>query len=615
MIDLKALVQPKIESIDKLAQTLLRAFNLVNFQNVTDILNFRNHQAGDLLYTKQTKWVVITEQTPLPLNDGLYLKALGDVFVEDFNDGDLSQSEYVQLANKYCMAASSRNRLVFDANVVYEFSSNTSFDIYVESGGWYCSGTCKLHWKSAPKAGYAVKILGRFKYGYHYASLVNNSNYQPLEGFNIGSYNNMLAGIGLCIGHSESLRSMNGAVVTSKFTIARVSVLDFDDVVSFYPGVWACELRQVNTMGGSWQTPFYFNGIDFGESIKLTNCFIADNHRRVADNELGKVNFNTGEFIIYGSSFNNMRVVINGDAVVKMNCPHFENPQSTAKNKRFLEVIGSHAYCVLDKPQIVIRDTPIYSTLFYCKAGSSQNKHPYAGGLVFISPSYNAAPNYRPDLAAYQDDGIEYESDGYLELVGGGGRVYLEGGAHINSLFYTNSPIPIARNLVGRYLLNGDFKHSNSSSFPIGWRMLGDFGEIRALSINGKEMLKIQCAAGQASSIGISQKMDCYSSSLCMLAVRYHCEKLTKNTDNSFVSIETVFYSMTESEIASATRKTSKLRDTTVSDMTSGKLVRITSPIPDRAYQVEIKVLFYSDIGSNEKGGGILIDSIIANVI
>ena len=343
MIDLKALVQPKIESIDKLAQTLLRAFNLVNFQNVTDILNFRRHQAGDFLYTKQTKWMVTTEQTPLPLNDGLYLQALGDVFVEDFNDGDLSQSEYVQLANKYCMAASSRNRLVFDANVIYEFSSNTSFDIYVESGGWYCSGTCTLKWKGDPRAGYAIKILGRFKYGHHYASLVNNSNYHPLEGFNIGSYNNILAGIGLCIGHSESLRSMNGAVVTSKFTIARVSVFDFDDVVSFYPGVWACELRQVNTMGGSWQTPFYFNGIDFGESIKLTNCFIADNHRRVADNELGKVNFNTGEFIIYGSSFNNMRVVINGDAVVKMNCPHFENPQSTAKNKRFLEVIGSHA--------------------------------------------------------------------------------------------------------------------------------------------------------------------------------------------------------------------------------------------------------------------------------
>ena len=137
----------------------------------------------------------------------------------------------------------------FDANVVYEFSSNTSFDIYVESGGWYCSGTCKLHWKSAPKAGYAIKILGRFKYGHHYASLVNNSNYHPLEGFNIGSYNNILAGIGLCIGHSKSLRSMNGAVVTSKFTIVRVSVFDFDDVVSFYPGVWACELRQVNTMG------------------------------------------------------------------------------------------------------------------------------------------------------------------------------------------------------------------------------------------------------------------------------------------------------------------------------------------------------------------------------
>jgi hypothetical protein len=525
MIDLKALVQPKIESIDKLAQTLLRAFNLVNFQNVTDILNFRKHQAGDFLYTKQTKWVVTTEQTPLTLNDGLYLKALGDVFVEDFNGGDLSQSEYVQLANKYCMAASSRNRLVFDANVIYEFSSNTSFDIYVESGGWYCSGTCKLHWKSAPKAGYAIKILGRFKYGHHYASLVNNSNYHPLEGFNIGSYNSMLAGIGLCIGHSESLRSMNGAVVTSKFTIARVSVFDFDDVVSFYPGVWACELRQVNTMGGSWQTPFYFNGIDFGESIKLTNCFIADNHRRVADNELGKVNFNTGEFIIYGSSFNNMRVVINGDAVVKMNCPHFENPQSTSKNKRFLEVIGSHAYCVLDKPQIVIRDTPIYSNLFYCKAGSSKNKHPYAGGLVFISPSYNAAPNYRPDLAAYQDDGIEYESDGYLELVGGGGRVYLEGGAHINSLYYTNSPIPIARNLVGRSTTNINFDNVLGKSAG-SWVYVSSEQSIGShfVEMNRYEGISIVNKANIDQEL--QQKRVCFQSTMLLGSIRYKIEDI-----------------------------------------------------------------------------------------
>ncbi|AIF98654.1 hypothetical protein [Alteromonas australica] len=507
MIDLKQLLQNKISSVDELVQTILRAFGLVNFKHVTDILNFKKHQNGDVLTSGLTRWVVSTEPSPFIVNNGLYLKAIGDVFVEDFNDGDLSQSEYVQLANKYCMAASSRNRLVFDANVVYEFSSNTSFDIYVESGGWYCSGTCKLHWKSAPKAGYAVKILGRFKYGHHYASLVNNSNYHPLEGFNIGSYNNMLAGIGLCIGHSESLRSMNGAVVTSKFTIARVSVFDFDDVVSFYPGVWACELRQVNTMGGSWQTPFYFNGIDFGESIKLTNCFIADNHRRVADNELGKVNFNTGEFIIYGSSFNNMRVVINGDAVVKMNCPHFENPQSTAKNKRFLEVIGSHAYCVLDKPQIVIRDTPIYSTLFYCKAGSSKNKHPYAGGLVFISPSYNAAPNYRPDLAAYQDDGIEYESDGYLELVGGGGRVYLEGGAHINSLFYREVATPISRNLVNRSLKNYSF---NDETLSLNWNNIT--GSVRLNESENKVNKKIvlmEVGGVELESASISQNLTC----------------------------------------------------------------------------------------------------------
>ena len=615
MIDLKKLLQNKISSVDELVQTILRAFGLVNFKHVTDILNFKKHQNGDVLTSGLTRWVVSTEPSPFIVNNGLYLKAIGDVFVEDFNDGDLSQSEYVQLANKYCMAASSLNRLVFDANVVYEFSSNTSFDIYVESGGWYCSGTCKLHWKSAPKVGYAVKILGRFKYGHHYASLVNNSNYHPLEGFNIGSYNNMLAGIGLCIGHSESLRSMNGAVVTSKFTIARVSVFDFDDVVSFYPGVWACELRQVNTMGGSWQTPFYFNGIDFGESIKLTNCFIADNHRRVADNELGKVNFNTGEFIIYGSSFNNMRVVINGDAVVKMNCPHFENPQSTAKNKRFLEVIGSHAYCVLDKPQIVIRDTPIYSNLFYCKAGSSQNKHPYAGGLVFISPSYNAAPNYRPDLAAYQDDGIEYESDGYLELVGGGGRVYLEGGAHINSLFYTNSPIPIARNLVGKSFTNSDFKNSTNSSSPFGWTIVDDFGEILVLNLDGNDMLRIQCDGGGPRASGIYQEMDCRNKSVCMLAMRYRWESDIELSESSFISIETRFITRNSSQINTTTRKLKNLNGSDNFNGVYWELARIKEFIPEGAELVRVNVLLNTEELAVENIVTVSIDSVIVNLI
>ena len=612
MIDLKALVQPKIESIAKLAQTLLRAFNLVNFQNVTDILNFRRHQAGDFLYTKQTKWVVTTEHTPLPLNDGLYLKAIGDVFVEDFNDGDLSQSEYVQLANKYCMAASSRNRLVFDANVGYEFSSNTSFDIYVESGGWYCSGTCKLHWKSAPKAGYAVKILGRFKYGHHYASLVNNSNYQPLEGFNIGIYNNMLAGIGLCIGHSESLRSMNGAVVTSKFTIARVSVFDFDEVVSFYPGVWACELRQVNTMGGSWQTPFYFNGIDFGESIKLTNCFIADNHRRVADNELGKVNFNTGEFIIYGSSFNNMRVVVNGDAVVKMNCPHFENPQSTAKNKRFLEVIGSHAYCVLDKPQIVIRDTPIYSNLFYCKAGSSQNKHPYAGGLVFISPSYNAAPNYRPDLAAYQDDGIEYESDGYLELVGGGGRVYLEGGAHINSLFYTNSPIPIARNLVGRSSKNSSFQVISDDSWPQSWHVEANSGEVNL--IPDSNYIKIEYSMMVDETCSIHQNIDCSYGQMCVFVTRYRCFSSQKDLASSDLFAYAKYLGASGEILDKQLVGSMEVESVPNSTESTWNSIRLFGAVPEAAHKVEFGIALKSNSIKGQEKIELLINSIILNL-
>ncbi|NDV89963.1 hypothetical protein GTH32_01970 [Alteromonas sp. 345S023] len=615
MIDLKVLLQNKISSIEELAQTLLQAFNLVNFKNVSSLLTFRKHRVGDVLSTGRTQWIVCTEPTPFEVNNSLYLKAIGDVFVEDFNDGKMSQSEYVSLANDFCMAQSTGNRLVFDADITYEFSHDTSFNIYVESGGWYCSGNCRLVWKGAPKAGYAIKVLGRFAYGHHYASLVNNSNYCPLEGFNIGNYNQMLSGIGLCIGSSVSLSSMNSAVVTSKFTIKRVSVFDFDDVIVFYPGVWACELHQVNTMGGSWQTPFYFNGLDFGESIKLTNCFIADNHRRVVDNELGKVNFNTGEFIVYGSSFNNMRVVVNGDAVVKMNCPHFENPQSKAKNKRFLEVVGSHAYCVLDKPQIVIRDTPIYSNLFYCKAGTTKNRHPYAGGLVFISPSYNAASNYRPDLAPFQDDDIEYESDGYLELVGGGGRVYLEGGAHINSLFYSNSPIPISRNLVGRSLINSDFSQLNQSNVLSGWRVLEDAGKVRIVNIGNNKTLRIDCDSEMFRTNGVYQEIDCRASSLLMLTMKYRWETEPHDAANSFISIEVEFRERDSSEVISSRRKLKGLSDHTDGKTMNWNMAHIYKIVPAGANNVLIRLLLNSNgtIGANNVAASI--DSSIVNLI
>jgi len=612
MIDLKAILQPKIVRIDELAQTLLRAFSLVNFQNVTDVINFQKHQAGDFLTTNQTKWIVSTEITSISLNDGLYLKALGDVFVEDFNDGVLTQSEYVTAANSYCMSPTAGNRLIFDATKSYEFNSDTSFDIYVESGGWYCSGNCKLKWNSTPKAGYAIKVLGRYNYGHNYSLLVNNSNYNPLEGFNIGSCGNMLPAMGLCIGHSESLRSMKGAVVTSKFKIERVSVFDFDDVVTFYPGVWACELRQVNTIGGSWQTPFYFNGIDFGESIKLTNCFIADNHRRVRDNELGKVNFNTGEFTIYGCSFNNMRVVVNGDAVVKMNCPHFENPNSQAKNKRFLEVIGSHAYCILDKPHIVIRNTPIYSNLFYCKAGSSQNKHPYTGGLVFISPSYNAAPNYRPDLAAQQGDGVEYESDGYLELVGGGGRVYLEGGAHISSLFHTGSPIPVARNLVNRSSRNSCFRLSNSEERPNSWFFrTNESTKIHAES----NSMRVQHTTITDENYTVFQEVECAFGQTCIFVSNYRCFLKQGDITNSECFAYLEYIDSEGGLLDTQSVKNMEIENELNTTDSTWNSIRLFGQVPDTTrkarFGISLKYTSMKDQGKFE----VLVNSIIFNVI
>ncbi|WP_321325723.1 hypothetical protein [Thiomicrorhabdus sp.] len=446
----------------------------VFFKNTSEMIKTINSPAniieleiGDICTTGSTKWKVVELDSPFSLE---HLKPLDDVYVEDFNDGVLSQSEYISKAHNYCMLTNIRARLVFDEKVTYAISPSYSFTIYVESGGWYCSGNCHMYWTDNPTQGFAIKVRGRYTTSTNYSTRVNDSNYKPLEGFTFGQNGIMRSGSGLQIGHANARQSTDGVVVTSKFIISRVNVIDFDDVIDLWNGSWAFELHHVNTIGGSWRTPSYFRGIDFGENIKLNHCFIADNHKRI-DGGIGKVVFSAGEYYISGGSFDNMRVVVEGDSNVKMFAPHFENPASTAKNKRFLEVTGNHASCVLDNPTIVIRNTDIYSTMFYCKAGTGSNKHAWSGGLTLNNPQYQAVKKYRPDLALVKSkaDRTTYEGDGYQELVGGGGRVYLTGQAYINSMFQTFFPIPISRSLVGRSLDNCDFEMDDIGSSPSFW--------------------------------------------------------------------------------------------------------------------------------------------------
>ncbi|RQW63441.1 hypothetical protein [Vibrio viridaestus] len=437
--------------------------------NVIEILDKNDHELGSEYESGNTRWIVTDAETPFSLNDNLYLKAIGDVYVEDFNNGILTQSEYVGKAHSYCMDATTNNRLIFDNGIDYTFEKEDSFDIYVESGGWYCSGNCKLIWNDSPTSGYAVRIKGRFDYDSEYASRVNTSNFEPFSGFTIGEYNAQREGIGLQIGYADSLTSTSNGVVTSKFKLSRINIFDFDDVIAFYPGVWACELEHVHTMGGSWTTPTNSADTDFGENIKISHCFIADNHSRLVDSTYGTVSLNSGEWLFEGGSFDNMKVVIGGDACVKMNNPHFENPTSTSMNKRFLEVTGSHAYCVLNSPQIVIRDTYIFSNLFYCVSGdwSADNdgdgykdRFPFSGGLVMNAPCYQSRAKYRPDMASRVAEtlGTSFDSDDTLALIGGSGRIYCNSGAYVNSLFSSNKPIPLSQSLSGGSISNSNFE-------------------------------------------------------------------------------------------------------------------------------------------------------------
>lgn len=608
MIDLKKLLSGKIDDINTLVSTIVKSHNLTRFNNVKDLLSYNNFSLDEKYLTGKTLWLVTNEETPFSVNNGLYLKAKGEVYVEDFNDGKLSQSEYVSLANEYCMFEGVNSPLIFDANVDYIFNKNTSFVIFVESGGWYAKGNCNLHWESSPSQGFAIKVRGRYDYSDSYTRKVNNSNYRPLEGFNIGQYHAARLGIGLQIGHADSMNSMSNASVTSKFSIHRVSVFDFDDTIAFFPGVWACELNQCNTMGGSIQSPRYFGGLDFGESIKLTNCFIADNHSRLVDQKPGAVYFNTGEFIINGCSFDNMRVVVDGDACVKMFAPHFENPMSTATEKRFLEVIGNHAFCVLNAPQIVIRDTPIYSTLFYCKAHSNSNRHPASGGLVLISPSYQSKKKYRPDLAKLMDsEDVIHGSDGFLELVGGGGSVQLYGGVSINSLFYTYFPIPIARNLVGASIANYSFSKKDDKNKPLMWECAEKGGAIAVSSekyYTEDSALQLSFNENSNGEHTISQIINCGKAKIAIGYLKYTSENsitlkiIIKYLDSNGREIPDKYYK--------------KINTANTSNWENSYIVDI---IPDGAYKMNVIVTTLNDAQSSGVSRVIYYDSLVLNCL
>lgn len=460
------------ESIGSLAGSSLP----YEFDNVTQMeATSIEFKIGKQLKTGKTTWSVNEDGEGLYLSNGLWAKAITDIYADDFIDSLLTDYGVLAKANDYYSLSVNDQRLVFTDGVKYTLGAEASFIVPVEKAGWFCPGQVRLVWTTAPTAGYAVNVRGSRLYTASYNDRVNYSNYKPLEGITIGeNRGSCLAGSGLQIGYADERTSTTGLVVTSKFKLSRVNVFDFDDVIDVWNGSWFIEWDRVNTIGGSWRTPDnYFSGLDYGENMRLNHCFVGDNHTRT-DGELGTVNFSTGEWTVIGGSFDNIHVIVGGtagDANVKMTNPHFENPVSTAKDKRFLSVTGPHASCVLDNPSIVIRNTDIYSTLFYCLPGADDYRYPYSGGLTLKNPAFNATGDYRPDLALTKSiaDGVDYRGYGFKELVGGGGRVKLEGQAFINSQFYTYKAIPIAHNLIGASLSNTSFDVGEVGSSPKYW--------------------------------------------------------------------------------------------------------------------------------------------------
>ena len=614
----------------------VEAGGVAAFNNVTDMQagttsSGFSHEFvdGERVSTGKTLWRVTATATSIILTGGSYAKAIGDVYMDEFNDSILTDSQMVHKANDYCQDSANRNRLVFENKLDFDFEAADSFIIYVEGGGWFCADMCALRWNDSPTEGFAVNIQGRYTDSTGINTRLNDSNFRPMEGFTIGASGQQRLGVGLKLGYADAWQSAVGAVITSKWVISRINVFEFDDVIEFWTGTWACELHRVNTIGGSWKTPSFFVGLDYGENIKLNDCFIADNHIRLVDGEPGSVVFSAGEFVLYGGSFDNMKVEIAGDATVKMFGAHFENPFSTAKNKRFLEVTGLDAYCVLESPTIVIRNTVIYSNLFYCVAGTPGSPKPYAGGLVINNPSYNSNELVRPDLASRQGivDATTYDGDDYLELVGGGGRIYCST-ANINSLFVNFNPIPISRNLVGKSIYNHSFDIDALGASPTGWVVdaVSPFTGLAVISDDyawvGTKSLKTTAdynGGATFNSSKVHQDIDCKNGNFVIgnIKLRWDVELTNGATGpiTGTINIELKFIDRMGNEISSAGFKTHNVTGNSAGDTFDWFMDRFTATAPAGTDSVRLEMVTFSTSDSADKKIHTYWDTAVFNVL
>lgn len=253
----------------------------------------------------------------------------------------------------------------------------------------------------------------------------------------------------------------DGTLVTSLFSTDNVHISGFRFWGEFKDNSWAFKLKNLHTKHGGLKTPA--SPVDYGENISFITPFIADSVGEI-------MQFNRGEYTIFGGSIDNIEIETNNDATVKWDKGHLENPGSSSTTTTYVTCNDQSAF-IAPGLEIVINDpgANITEPWFFCEDGNPN-------GIDLTGCIYSQQSYYRPDLG----------SQARIELVGGGGKVQC---SHANVNAFSNFVyVPVGHKVVGG-LVNGDFE----AGFAVSWVTSGTASFVNDTVIfkTGTQALKI----------------------------------------------------------------------------------------------------------------------------
>ena len=289
----------------------------------------------------------------------------------------------------------------------------------------------RLYWDSVPAEGYGLLIKGEDVYEANDRMAKSFITHLNLSG---GPKNSEFTASAIQIGTGASEDKVSCG------SIDYVSVRGFKTTFEFTDYVWKFHITNSRTIGGVIKMPpsAWNAAVDFGECMVIRDCFFADTSNT-------PVYFTRGEWHILGSSFNNIPIVTERDAIVYWE-GHIENPNNSLTTFKYVEVTGASLFCIT-KSWVPNNNRAFDEPYFISDATEGKT-----GGLIMRDCTYNMSGDYNVR-------GSGYAPHDYL--VDGVGRVAIQNPHYLGFVDYYIPPVSKYTNMMA----NGDCESSDMSVY------------------------------------------------------------------------------------------------------------------------------------------------------